>query len=966
MTNRFYLAPLFAAFAILAAWLADRAAKARRPDGDRGDLWVAVTSKTAFIGVAMAIAAMAQSFPAWWRTGIHPYLDLVLEDRWAFPLALAIPFLTWGAILITAVVAEPGGRERCNWLAGSIGYSATRKWLLLCAIPLAIPLFWVGSSRLDVGSEGYPAGTWGAVVALLISLCFLAVSTGKPLPATRAAQPVAAAPTPQPATLKPWPAAMADAGIGIEAVTSFGPPSARRKVSRQAQEFERRLELAGARTAAPEVIETVNDLLSESAGESSNPVYRLLFAPDNCGQVESIALAACDLAATHRECTLIVTRHPDPLLARRLQRWVQAAASEGVPQIGVVCLGSDTHLADTPAIWMVDAATLSDEFLARLSDRAFAGRIGMVVWWDIHEYTGVLAANLWAISRRFHRLIRAKGRPDVRTLVLVRDAYHAGSHVPAFVRRLLPYPFPPESEVHVEGKTACEVHVHLLKSQREYFERNEGIPSRVRHPELVAAMVSISQGWPTSLEAESQIPESERKEVVGKWVGSVSMREALRDDASESGARIMRLDESEALALREIVCQGGRAASADPRHHVAVTLPDNPYVAWVLDRLRKGREVRASRRLVGAEGHPSLFRRHLLLALSEQTDTRTGLMETLLWQEDVVERTLKEIAEQGKLSRQRVAFVAGGRRRMEYLYRSTLARDGEKRPLDVVGDATVLIRPATEGMMQPLWVDEKRLAIRAYPGRIFVENGARYLVRNWNRQDRRWIECERTPEPALTWRRRTPQVKRIQPKGEERTTGERGILTKYYPVTLQYEEDVYGYIRRDYDFTRGEHTDQIHTISALLTAFETTGFVIDFIPEPDGAALQALCQALRHIIPVHLGVEEDGVEIVPLEGEYVGRRQVFGLAIIDLYPQGIGLVEAICDDPSWTTSILKLSRDWLADICAANDGRSRPFSSPMARAATGGGEDPRAALELLRRTLGPEAEPAQAHAGGGF
>ncbi len=648
MTSRYYLAPALAGAAIVAAWLADLAAKRVRPGGERGDFWVRVTGQTALIGVAMAISAMAQSFPPWWRTGMHPYLDLVLEYRWAFPVALCIPFVAWGSILIAASCAPPRPREHSNWLAGSVGYTGSRAWLLFCAVPLIIPLLWVGRSRLDVGAESYPAAMWGTLAVLLISLCFLSLSTGKPLASARSESSATGERELAP-PLKPWPAAMAEEGIDMEKIAGFSPSAGRRKVSRNALELERRLEFIGGHDLAPEVIETVNDLLSPPATGLNRPIYRLLFAPDNSGQIETVAIAACDLALMYRECTLIVTRRADPLFTRRLRRWVQAVSSDGPSQTEIVSLGADTDLPQSPAIWIVDAATLSDEFLGRLSDRSFAARIGMIVWWDIHEYTGVLAANLWAISRRLHRLILAKGRPDVRILVLVRDAFHAGAHMPAFVRRLLPYPFPPEAEVHVDRQAVREVQVHLLRGQQGFFERTgrNSIPIRGRHPELVAALASVSQGWPTTLEAQSHIPESELKELVSKWVGTVSMREALHDDPSDSGARIRRLEESEALALREIVCQGGRATSASLPHHVGLTLPDNPYVGWVIGRLGKGKEVKSSRRLVGPEGHPALFRRHLLLALSEQADTETGLMETLLWQEQVVERTLNEIAAQG-------------------------------------------------------------------------------------------------------------------------------------------------------------------------------------------------------------------------------------------------------------------------------------------------------------------------------
>jgi hypothetical protein len=199
-------------------------------------------------------------------------------------------------------------------------------------------------------------------------------------------------------------------------------------------------------------------------------------------------------------------------------------------------------------------------------------------------------------------------------------------------------------------------------------------------------------------------------------------------------------------------------------------------------------------------------------------------------------------------------------------------------------------------------------------------------------------------------------VSHLSCRGEERTVAEQGLLLRQFSVRLLYREEVNGVVRREYNLTTGTGRDESMSVSPKAVAeFETSALVLQFIPEPGQEAIAALCQALRHVLPVHVGVEEDAIEVVPLEGDYVDHDQVFGLAIVDLYPGGIGLADALSKDPTWAPAILRWTRDWLADVEAAGGpAATNLFRSPMARAATGGGEDPRLALTLLRQLVGAE------------
>ena len=59
--------------------------------------------------------------------------------------------------------------------------------------------------------------------------------------------------------------------------------------------------------------------------------------------------------------------------------------------------------------------------------------------------------------------------------------------------------------------------------------------------------------------------------------------------------------------------------------------------------------------------------------------------------------------------------------------------------------------------------------------------------------------------------------------------------------------------------------------------------------------------------------------------------QVYGLAIVDLYPNGIGLVDAIEDDPEMIHHILEMMRDWLV-FETNNRGGTALTASPLSMA----------------------------------
>lgn len=959
-----YVLPLLAVVvAAVAALAADRlAAVRRRPQGERGDFWAAVTAWSCLVLAAPVLLSemLATILPQYWRTGRHLELDRVGVFGWSIPasyrIALLLPFLVWGGLLLLNVTRAPGGEGGGRWLAGAIGFGARRAWVLGCALPLAAICAWA-LPRLGGGLQAYPAAAWGTQAILVLSLVGVAASAGAGLAPAAGATSL---PVPTPPALRPWPEALAAHGIQLRRLAFWAASPAPRDVRPQAQDFAARLRSRGARAIAPELIEAVSALASARASEGG-PV-RIVFAPDGCGQVEAVALAAEQLERQFHGTTLVVVPGGAPEVAARLQRWL----TEGRQ---VVVVDQQTDLPQDALIWVVSAQVLSDRLLPMLRDPALVKRFGLVVWWHLEAYTGVVAANLWAISRRLHRLLHARGRQDVRTLALTRAVAHGDAQLAAFVRRLLPHAFPRSCEVHVDARRFPRpVQLHLLESHHSLFARGQGanVQERLRHLPLVAARVSVEEGWATHLEVPDDVARPEAAAFLQLQAGQSALGDQLQQDSTTAAARLTTVGSADVLSLVERFAQGGRAADGALPHHVALGPPLNPYVRYLLSTLggREGASFPTSRRLVAAEALPSIIRRHLMLALNELPDTREGLLRNFLWNKEVIQSTLDAIYREGKLSRVEVRFLGEDNRLgIDHEYTSQLLPSGELQPLDTVGtDLVEVCETGGEhvGRGVRMRVDPERITVQAYPHRVFMHGGDRYHIRAWTsvqdvlRHGR--LTCEREEIFSHTWRLlRDPLVFAIHPAQAPVAIGQAGKRLSRFAAAVRYEEHCMGALRWSPDLTSGKtaRLDPLELTRPVSQTFDTRALVLGLPKRVDPIALASLAQALRHLLPVHLGVEEDAVEVVPLQGDALGGLAAFGLALVDLYPGGIGLVDEIGDDGPFLLQLLAWARDWLAACpCQSDQGCDRCLRSPAALAANWDQPPQRgAALELLEQMV---------------
>jgi len=913
----------------------DRLARLRRPDGERGDYWSRIVFwylyPLAGLLLLSQVLTTLSGWPAGWRL--------------SYWITLLLPFIGWALALLVGLAVKPAGREQARWLAGGAGFGNSRYWLLWCALPLASILAFEAGD-LGGGESAYPAAVWSTLAVVALTLVGIAFSAGRaPLtvPAAESLRTEAAG------QLQPWPELLAAHGIQVQTLVTWPAGAPVRAVrGASAQGLADRLHSMGAQAVAPELIEVIAALLEpEQQGDDYGSI-RLVFAPDGCGQVEVVGLAAALLDQRIHAVTLVVTAREAAGLTRQLQRWLPEAAQR------IVTLERSEIQTDA-LLWVTDAEFLSDRLLTLLKDPQLVRRIGLVVWWQLQDYTGVMAANLWAITRRLHRLLRSQGRHDVRTLALLRRVSHPDAQMGNFVRRLLPHPLPPRAETHVEPRLPHPVSLHLLEAQPVSLNRRSAPENTLERQYLLlqAGAASVAGGWPTYLEPPEFISAPELAQFQQAAAGAMTLGERLCLDPAAAAARLLQVQSAELLALPEMLGQGGRTTVSDLPHHVGMMPPANPYVTHLLGMLKKGEGFPASRRLVCAEACPAIIRRHLLLALNELPDTRRGLLQNALWDEQVVREILQDLAKAGQLTRREVRFLDDSDRLVsEWEYQSLRIPPGQYRPLDTVGLNLLEVRERAgdvEGEGVRLRVDPERLLIKAYPRRVFMHQGQRYRIRDWNSlrevTERGWLECQREDQCSTTWRIHNAFVFRIRPLPGETAVaiGRQGRLTRL-AVDLSYEEEVTGVIEWTPDSSRRPLAEpQRSFFNPITRTFDTRALVLRLLEPPlEPNALPSLCLALRHLLPVHLGVEEEALEVVTLSGEDIDGEETFGVAVVDLYPGGIGLIDAIHDDNTLLLHLLEWTRNWLA-VCP-----EEALQTPAAQ-ATNPDQPPQraAALKLL-------------------
>ena len=381
------------------------------------------------------------------------------------------------------------------------------------------------------------------------------------------------------------------------------------------------------------------------------------------------------------------------------------------------------------------------------------------------------------------------------------------------------------------------------------------------------------------------------------------IQEALALSLPEADATVLWLAPQAIASLPDTLATCGRTKHGELPHYVALVLPKNPYVDFLMTQFREQQRVPSTRLLVGAEGHPALIGRHAQLALREYPDTRAGLRAVFRWDDEVLSATLLKLAKSNQLHREAVRFIDSDRRlRRDHLYANQQPGDSRNNSLDTVGVELTEVREAASKAEDPqLRVDPKREGIDAYPRRVFFSGGRRYRV---SESGERPLLCKTEDVDVVTWRGRTSRFHRL--RGKTQTMVSRGVHR--YSVSGDYREELTEVIE-----LLPSGVQRISLTTPVKTEFSTRALVLDAGRETDPDALHLAALVLRCIVPVHVGVDETHLEIVPLISERLPTGGfVNGLAFVDLMPGGIGVTEAFEEDESLLHFLIDQAYYWLA------------------------------------------------------
>lgn len=945
----------------------------RRHGADQSaDFWARVASRlTLVVAPACLLSAALQTlWPDGYHAGRHVLLDLTGAFGWSlrtcFLVALALPFGLWLGLIgfgmrpALAGPKAPGGPASRHFLAAGVGLAASRRWLLLWALPLGVMVV-VLLPRLGGGPGAYPAAPW---VFLALLVCSLIGVVWEPVSAQAVSPWRAPVEPPAAAVAASWPQALTQGGVPTRLLARWEGRDRRSPRGSAALRLDQSLRRMGALEVAPELVEALAALLAAGSGEGR--CSRVVLAPDGCGQEEVVALAAKLLGRRHNTHTLVITATGAAALAARLARWLPDGAS--------TVIDGGSQLPPVGTLWVVDAGTLADPLLHRLREAQMEEQLGLVVWWNVQDWSGVLAAQLWALSRRLHRLLDRHGLADLRILTLMRRVAHPDAQQSAFVQGLLPLPFDAESRVEVPVDGPCAVVLHHLPAALSANHAGQLARS--------AVLASLGGGWTTSIDL-GPLPLLE-SEALHQQLREAAGGDSLRIEAAQAEARIQLVQPTQILALPEILSQGGRVASGDglarmpPRgaHHVGLLVSSHePYLRHLLARLEGKATVGfgTGRRLIAARAGGTFLRRQLLLALGELPDTRQGLLDTFLNDKELVRSTLEAIAREGNLVRSEVRCLDLQQKLVvDHQYRTRRPTERGGRPLTATHGERVEVRDLAAANGVCWWVDRERLAIEAYPYRVFLAGGQRYRMAEWSSPEEvvalGHVACHREDLPYETWRRRHAAVWDVAPRGVPVTVGSHGRAFRRVVADLWYEEEVTGVVqvatlvsarsapRPGADYPSRPEVRLLD--EPIRTSFQTRGLLLDFgLPAEatSGAAFEArgavsLCEALRHVLPVHLGIQDGDLELVPLWGEE-SAEGLYGVALVELYPGGMGLVQALEGEHDLIARLLGWTRDWLSQ-CRAQGALGGVLDTPAARAAAADHlPDPAAALALLERAV---------------
>jgi len=208
-------------------------------------------------------------------------------------------------------------------------------------------------------------------------------------------------------------------------------------------------------------------------------------------------------------------------------------------------------------------------------------------------------------------------------------------------------------------------------------------------------------------------------------------------------------------------------------------------------------------------------------------------------------------------------------------------------------------------------IERARMLSAAYPGRIFVFRGGRYVVKPLEEQDgleRGRVACEREERWLVTSPIRVVDCKLMERRASGHAMRHEGAERRSEPTRsiggvpfyferrlVEIEETVLGVRRYGPD---GRERDVTSYSESIVHRYSTKAALLGFPKETFGELSKAVLHTLTHLFRVTLEAfvahrEED---LLVLRAKDVGLSGQSGVAFVDAHPGGVGFSEAVTLD----------------------------------------------------------------------
>lgn len=228
---------------------------------------------------------------------------------------------------------------------------------------------------------------------------------------------------------------------------------------------------------------------------------------------------------------------------------------------------------------------------------------------------------------------------------------------------------------------------------------------------------------------------------------------------------------------------------------------------------------------------------------------------------------------------------------------------------DIAGESAEMVDRHTGDVL--FGVEKARMLSAAYPGRIFVWRGGRYVVKPLEEQDgleHGRVACEREERWLVTSPIRMVEVKPIERRANSQAGNAVAVERRAEPLRsvggvgfyferrlVEVEETVLGVRRfgpdgRERDATSyAEPIVQKYATKAMLLGFPKEGF-----GHPSLAVLHALTHLFRVTAVAFVAHREEDLLVARVKN--IGPSGQAGLAFVDAHPGGVGFSEAMTLD----------------------------------------------------------------------